>query len=374
MHILELVSSLDVGGVEQLVISLAREFPRHGVASQIGCLVRLGRLVEQNSISGIWIGGLNEKRPFVDIRVLLQLCRFVRVNQITIIHSHNTRPLLYGALASWITGASHVNTVHGKRDIHAGRQAKTARTRRLLRFGTKAYVAVSRALQSELCSVERLPAVQVCVIPNGINTMLFQPGSGNAQLELRHAHAIPSNAFVIGTVGRFSAEKDYPLLIQAFRQFHDQAQDAHLVLVGDGPERGPIQQAIQSSGLSDVCHLPGMQTNVVKWMQMLDVFCLSSKREGAPLTLLEAGACGLPLVATDVGANRELINPPECGLIVPPGHAQQLTQAWLHLYRNRDLGHQMGARARQRVLQHYSLTEMTRSYCRLFREITNIPS
>ena len=135
-----------------------------------------------------------------------------------------------------------------------------------------------------------------------------------------------------------------------------------LLLVGDGPERGRIEEEMRRQGVADRCHITGMQSDVLPWLQEMDIFCLSSDTEGLSISLVEAGACGLPSVVTDVGGNREVVVEGETGLLTPKGDEAALAAALEKLTEDRSLRRRIGLAARKRIAEHFSLDQMTAEY------------
>jgi len=185
---------------------------------------------------------------------------------------------------------------------------------------------------------------------------------------------------VIGSVGRLSEDKDYPMLVRAFALMQQRLSTLHgphstvpvqLLLVGDGPDRQLIEHEAQKQGVSDVCELAGMQSDVEEWYRKMDVFCLSSVTEGCSMTLLEAGASGLPSVVTDVGGNRELVADGESGFVVPSGDESAFADALEALVEDEELRRKQGAVARARVVEQYSTRSMVATYLGLYRESLN---
>lgn len=161
------------------------------------------------------------------------------------------------------------------------------------------------------------------VIPNGIDTQSLQNTFFTSQ-EARRALHLPLNCPIIGCIANFYPAKDLVRAMEAFAYVGKASLEPHVCVIGDGPERSAIEAAIQRLGLADRVHLVGRRENAARYLRAFDVFTLPSKKEGMPYVLLEAAAAGLPIVATDVGANRWML--PEA-TIVPPRHPQALAEA-----------------------------------------------
>jgi glycosyltransferase involved in cell wall biosynthesis len=162
------------------------------------------------------------------------------------------------------------------------------------------------------------------------------------------------------------------MLVAAFGMFCDGAPEgvrADLVLVGDGPDRENIEAAAADLGLKEHVTLTGMSDRVADWLRTMDIFTLSSRTEGTSITLLEAGATGLPPVVTDVGGNREIIDGGNAGVLVAPGDPQLLADAFLELAGNASRRRELGEKARARVCERYSVDAMVDGYVRIYEEV-----
>jgi glycosyltransferase involved in cell wall biosynthesis len=211
----------------------------------------------------------------------------------------------------------------------------------------------------------------VTVVRNGI--ALSQHGDESRQREsLRREFGVPLDAFVIGSVGRYASEKCYSKMVEAFAAFlgalEDQVVSLSLVLVGDGPDRPAIEASVAAHGLEGRVTLTGMTDRVADWLSVMDVFALSSMTEGTSITLLEAAALGLPLVVTDVGGNREVLDQGNAGLIVPYDDAPAMAGAFLGLYRGAELRYTLGLAAGQYVKGKYGIETMLEQYEAIYRE------
>jgi glycosyltransferase involved in cell wall biosynthesis len=236
---------------------------------------------------------------------------------------------------------------------------------------THAIVTVSATTADAMCEKQGIPRKRISVIPNGIAVLTnldCADSSTPAREELRRGLKLLVDGFVIGSVGRFAPEKNYPLLVGAFAAFHRRHPESCLVLVGDGPERGAIETAIKAAGIESACRLPGMQSDVAPWLQAMDLFCLTSLTEGVSVALLEAGAYGVPAVATAVGGNVEIIENGVTGLLVDPGSHPSVTDAFERLHEDVDLRAAMGKKAREKVALKYSQRATLDMYERLYGE------
>jgi glycosyltransferase involved in cell wall biosynthesis len=391
-RVLQLVRAFDVGGLERVVIDLLKGLAAKDVSCHVGCLSHAGAQIDLACKDGLWVGNLGVRGR---LRTLLNLCLYVRRNRIDVIHSHNPTPHLFAAMAGLLTCTPVVHTKHGR---NYPDNPRWVRQSRLLSRFTRYVAAVSQDAADVALDVERVPARKVQVLQNGIDVDAYGEGkekaetgklsrpmgdglpggqqrSCNAEMgrgRLREEFGVSEDAFVIGSVGRFSPEKCYPMLVEAFGLFCAGAEEGgrpHLVLVGDGADRVNIEMATRRLGLMEHVTLTGMSNQVADWLRTMDIFTLSSRTEGTSITLLEAAATGLPLVVTDVGGNREIVDGGNAGVLVPPGDPKVLADAFLELARDESLRRELGAKARKRVWDRYSVGAMVDGYVQIYREV-----
>ena len=363
MHVLHLLRALRTGGLENVVVNLVNGLQRRpGVQCSLGCLIEQGEWIARVTPHGVWVGDLERRGA---LRTLVSLSRYIRMNGVQLIHSHNSQAHLFGVAASLLSGVPLVHTKHGQnwpddpRWVWKSRQAS--------RFSRR-IVAVSSDIRRIIVEVEKVPANKVTLIQNGVDTSEFAVGGKEAPCG-RQALGIPVDAFVIGTVGRLAWEKDYELLVRAFAAFLAHQPEGYLLIVGDGPYRGRIEAAVEATGIRSRCLLAGTQSDVRRWLKAMDVFCLSSLTEGTSITLLEAGVAGLPAVVTNVGGNAEIVQDGISGLVVPTKDTKALAAAFERLHGGPDGRIRMGKAARERVAQHYSAERMVDAYLSLYREV-----
>ena len=267
------------------------------------------------------------------------------------VHAHNLAAWQYAVLAARGTGAIVVYTQHGmNKNVRGG--FNRWRTGWLCGH-TRALVAVTPTTADHMAVAQGFHRARIEVIPNGIDPARCGY-TARSRIEARRMVGLPENAFIVGSVGRFVPEKNYPLLVEAFKTFSRHLADEVLVLVGDGPEREKIECDIRSNGIERQCRLPGIQADPVSWISTLDVFCLSSISEGMPVSLLEAAACGVPSVVTDVGGNAAIVVDGVTGLVVPPDDPGAMAAAFAKLRREPELGENMGGEARRRLMAMFT--------------------
>jgi len=363
LRVLFVSTSLPVGGAETLLVNLVRRLDRSRLTPELCCLKEPGPLgellageipVHSRLLSGKY-----------DVRVLPRLCALLRRRHIDAVVTIGAGDkLFWGRLGARLAGCPVVISA-----LHAtGWPDEIGRLNRWLTRLTDAFVAVAQRHGAYLVDVERLPSRRVRVIPNGVDADRFRP-EPNGRLMARRRAGLPAQAPVVGIVAALRPEKNHRLFLDAAARLLRRLPDARFVVVGDGPERAGLETTARSLGLHDAVLWLGTRSDVPELLRALDVFTLTSTSEASPVSILEAMASGLPVVASDIGSVSESVRCGETGLLVPSGDASQFANDWHRLLTQPELARRFGAAGRQEVLDHWSLDAMVRGYERLVEEI-----
>lgn len=207
----------------------------------------------------------------------------------------------------------------------------------------------------------------VSVVHNGRDLEKYR--SGTATAELRTALGIPPEAPVVGTVGRMVERKGYYDLLEAWPAVLEAHPNAHLLIVGDGPEREGLQARARELGVAETVHLPGTRDDVPVLLDLMDVFAFPSYFEGLPGALLEAMAVGVPAVTTPVDGNAELVTDGESGLYVPVSDPESLGRQIVRLLSSPEYRRELGNRATDVADSQFTLDRMVSDFERLYREL-----
>ncbi len=359
----------DVGGLENGVVNLLNHMPgdayRHAVIA-LTDVTDFRKRVLRDDVQFISLA----KAPGHAVKLYPRLFRLFRELRPEIVHTRNLAAL-EAVVPAWAAGVPvRIHGEHG-RDIgdFDGSNRKLQWVRRLYRPFVTHYIAVSADLERYLTSTIRVPAAQVDQIYNGVDARRFHP-------EAREREPIAGCPFrdprlwLVGSVGRMHAVKDPLNLARAFiRAFEsDQSCQARLrlIMIGDGPLRAEAQSLLNRAGLADRAWLPGERSDVPAILRGLDCFVLPSRGEGISNTILEAMASGLPVIATDVGGNNELVESGRTGELVPAANAEALAQRLLDYLRDPGSARSVGAAGRKRIERHFTLDAMVQSYQGLY--------
>jgi len=366
---LQIVFSLDVGGLERFVINLAHAFRSYKVEPFVFCLSHEGDLIRQLPADTMtYIGNHRPEGKILDWQTLRQIVRYIGDKAIDVIHSHSPKAYVYGALASLITGHPLIVSVHSLAQVPHRRKI----FEKILLGYAHQIVSVSSDVTRRLWLERHVPPRKISTIKNGIDTDTFRPIEPEEKSSIRRTLKLPLDGFIIGTVGRVVPVKNYPLLITAFSRLAATTDDTYLVIVGDSEQAEELANLVRQLKLSERVVLAGAQTNTLDWYHAFDIFVLSSISEGTPLALLEAGACGLPCVVTNVGGNVEVIKHHVNGLVVDSENVESMYSALDQIYKESSLTAKMRSEARCNIQNNYSLTVCAHEHLRIYQSCLGV--
>ncbi|MES2759540.1 MAG: TIGR03088 family PEP-CTERM/XrtA system glycosyltransferase [Pseudomonadota bacterium] len=367
--VVHLVHQLDVGGLENGLINLIRHMPPERYRHAIVCLKDYTEFHAHIKERGVEIISLN-KREGKDFGHYMRMYKTLRALQPDLIHTRNLCGF-EGQLVAALAGIKlRVHGEHGRdmSDLY-GKRLKYQLLRRMLRPLIGHFIAVSADLEHWLIDSVGAEPERVSQIANGVDSVQFHPRLG-PPAAVGPAGFMQDNVFVIGSVGRMVDVKNYPTLVEAFLRLiaspHPAHQRLRLLIVGDGPERAECLDMLTRAGASHRAWLPGERTDIAQLMRTMDLFVLPSLAEGSSNTILEAMATGLPVVATAVGGNTELVHPGFTGILVPTRSPDLMAAAIADYCRIPEMGARHGMRARSQVIARHSLPAMARGYLAVY--------
>lgn len=371
--IAHVICDLKVGGLENGVVNIVNG-NAHQFRHVIICLGDYSDFRQRITNPAVQVYALN-KRPGKDLRVYAKLWRLLRSLRPDIVHSRN-----YGTLdVVWVAAAAGVRRrVHGEHgwdmdDLH-GTRTKYRWYRRAAAPWVQCFVPMSEHIASWLRDELRIGTAKIHRIYNGVDTARFQPR--DSDVSPLPAGFADHASVVVGSVGRMQEVKGTLFLVQAFLSLWASSSDMRrrlrLLLVGDGPLHGQALAALQSAGAGDVVWLPGARDDVPDLLNAMDVFVLPSLNEGISNTVLEAMASSLPVVATRVGGNPELIEHGKTGFLVPPADARALADAIAHCIGDPHRMRRIGSNGRRRAESAFSMQAMLHGYTQLYTELLRV--
>ena len=364
--IVHLVYRFDIGGLENGIVNLVNHMPadayRHAVVALTEVTDFRAR-IRRDDVSFIAL----HKPPGHGIWLYPKLYALLRRLRPAVVHTRNLAAL-EAVVPAWLARVPvRIHGEHG-RDVNdlRGDSLRYQRVRRLYRPFVDHYLALSSDLAAYLIDrvgVSREHVTQVC---NGVDTTIFAPPAIGATAPIPGCPFVPDQHWIVGTVGRMQAVKDQPTLARAFvlaLQMQPALRDRlRLALVGDGPLRASCRAILEEAGVADLTWLPGELSNVPEVMRGLNCFVLPSLAEGISNTILEAMASGLPVVATDVGGNAELVRHGVTGELIAPADPAALAAVLVRLASDPEAAAQLGRAGREEALRRFSLPAMVATY------------
>jgi sugar transferase (PEP-CTERM/EpsH1 system associated) len=365
--IAHVVHRFDYGGLENGVANLVNGLPADRYRQAIVGLAGIGAFRERVRRPEVELVSM-DKREGKDPAAYVRLWRWLRARRPAIVHTRNVGTVD----CQWVAWAAGVpGRVHGEHGWEAsdpfGTESRPLRLRRLCRPVIQRYVPMSRDLGRWLEQTVGVPCERIRQLYSGVDVHRFCPEPGAAAAR---------DQVVIGTVGRLDPVKNQAALVGALRRIHDRdparAGHLNLIIVGDGPQRVALEDCVRAAGLQGQVSLVGARQDVPALMRRMDVFALPSTNEGISNTVLEAMASGLPVVATRVGGNPELVVDGVTGALVAPGDEAALAEALARYAGDPGLRRAHGAAARTRAVEEFSIEAMMKRYSDLYDEVLGL--
>lgn len=370
--IVHLVFRLDTGGLENALVNLINHMPqdryRHAIVAMTEYTDFAERLEPHRAVQ---LHALH-KQLGMDLGAYDRLRKLLRELKPALVHSR-TYGCLDAQVAAWLAGVpARVHSEHGyDMELVGMTRVRRMAWRRAVQMLVHSYVAVSADLAEWLVREAGAPQRRVQRIYNGVDTQRFHPPDGEI------CSAGPDGFFgapniVIGTVGRQEAVKNPLLLADGFiemvKRYGPAADRARLVMLGDGSLLAQCRKRLADAGLASRVWLPGNRDDVAEIIRHVDVFVLPSRSEGTSNTILEAMASGLPVIATNVGGNSELVSAGETGMLVPSEDPGALAEAIYEYMNHPELRSRQGAAAHAQAQQKYSMDAMVQGYLQVYDE------
>ena len=364
LKVAHVLRTLEIGGAERLVLDLARfQRQKQDVESLLVCCAGLGPLeeaVRSYSIPCVSTGG----RGIPHISVVSRLIALFRRERPDIVHTHNFYSHAHGAIAARMTGIPVVHTKHGR--AVASLAWSPALRRRLYRLADR-IVVVSSETGESFRRKSGVEAGRVVVIRNGID---FGSYGGPGREEARASLGIGGSAArVFGSVSRLNPVKDHATMLRAFAAAARDCAGCVLLIVGDGPERAAIERLARELAIEDRVILTGFTNDIPRHLAAMDAFLQPSREEGLSLTILEAAAAGVPVIATPVGGTPEIVSNGETGTLVPVGDVGALAAAMRSFLADPEPFRRMALRLKAEVETAFSTSRMAECYRMLYLDV-----
>lgn len=344
--VMHVVDTLSGGGTERALVALLNRFDTRRVRHVVVTMRDAGpgsvRLPEHVACCALGLTGVSRFG-------FLRLARVARRWNASVMHARNTGCWMDTAIAALITpGATATLGFHGLDRANGLDERVRRRARWATRLGAL-FTSVSYEGARRLRDALGVPQERITVLRNGVDLERFKPIDLTARRRLRARLGLPQDAILIGGVGSLTRIKRFDLLIDGLAASRIRGPQPHLVFVGSGPLRDTLGRRAAALGLEGRVHFPGQHEDVPDYFAAFDIYVCSSDFEGVSNALLEAMACGLPVITTWVGDHAAIVRDGQEGLTIEPGHVQGLADALDRLCLDESLRRQMGAAGRRRA-------------------------
>jgi glycosyltransferase involved in cell wall biosynthesis len=364
-----LVDSLNIGGTETQAVELALRIPEAGYDVTLGCLRARGPLLERLQGTGVDVREFHPKGGMDSPAGLYQLLRlswFLRRKKFDVVHTHDLWSNLLGVPAARLAGVRAI--VSSRRDLaHFDWYQGKRRTwlRRIQNLGG-AVLANATPIRDALVAEDGFAPKKLRVIHNGVDIKRFQE-SGSARDQM--FPGVGESKLIVLVGNMHTDVKGHPWLIAAAPAVVQEFPSTRFVLVGDGEQRSRFEQQVASLGLGQNFLFLGRRADIPKILGCCDVAVLPSRAEGLSNAVLEYMAAGLPVIASRVGGNAELINDGMTGLLVPPEDSSALSSAMLKLLRDPGLAQRIAQGGHEFTVRNFSFERLVREVDELYSEL-----
>ena len=363
IKILYIIPNLEVAGAEQHLINLASNLDNRGFEVLICCIKKPGKLGERFKEVGGDIICL-KRRSIYDLRIMLDIHRLIKRNGFDIVHTYLFGFHYLAGIPARLCGVPVV--ISSRREIAVWKKRHHRFLENLGNRFTDKVVSCSRAAREFAVGSENLPGEKILTIYNGVDLKKFFPRPPSACI--LEEFGLGKEDKIIGMVTKFASVKDPETLLKAVNEIRKTYPRIKCLLVGDGPLKESLKLKVESLKLGNNIIFPGKRNDITRILSIMDVFVLTSLIEGLPNTILEAMACGLPVVATNVGGIPEVVENGKSGILVEPRDYSSIADAVVNLLENANLRKEMGARGREIVERKFGLDRMIEDYENLYMQ------
>ena len=362
MNILQLTAHVNTGGITSYLYTLSSGLIRQG--HEVILVASNGDMSQRLSALGIdYIDLPIRFKSMVHPKSVLylpRLCRLIKDKKIDIIHAHTRTTQVIGSLLSLLTGIPLVTTCHGFFKPHF--------FRRIFGCWGKRVIAISPMVARHLSNDFKLPPTRIRQINNGIDLLQFRGVSLESRINARQRLGL-QQAIIIGLIARFSSVKGIDVLIEAFPSVLEQYPQALLLIVGQGPEEVMLKNRVNQLGLTPHVRFENIVKQTAEILPAFDVVIAPSRQEGLGLSVMEAMASALPVIASAVGGLKDLITDGVDGYLIKPDEPQLLGRVINEVLRFPQGAMRIGQQARQKIITGYTADKMVAQTLDVYHEV-----
>lgn len=370
INILQFTSSSQIGGVETVLIDVLKHINKNLFNVFVCSLRHDGDLLEKIEHLAVNTKHLN-LRNFLDFTVLLKLYKFLKENRIQLMQTHGLTANVVGRIVGKLAkGPKIISTIHG---IDLWRKCYHTYLDRLTGVFVDRFLSVSEEGREVFSIREKFPRKKIVTIHNGINLNRFNKASFNS-LKLRYKLGFHENDIIIGEVANIRKMKGHRDVIEVIPSIVKHCPNAKFLFVGRDDSNGEIPQLAVDKGIGEYVIFLGYCENIPELLSIFDIFILPSHSEGLPVSILEAMAMELPVIATNVGGIPEIVVDGETGILIEPNKPDELANALLDLLNNPKRRYYFGKSGRKRVEDKFNINRMISNIENLYLEVLRVES
>ncbi|MBF0217288.1 MAG: glycosyltransferase [Candidatus Omnitrophica bacterium] len=364
IKVAHVINSLSVGGMEKVVSDIIKRYDKRRIFSTVYCAESEGEYAEGLKEQGIEVRLVNNNR--YPLEFAFRLVGIFQREKIDVVHSYSG---IYrdATLAGVLAGVKVL--MHTDQGKFYPDTRWTRLNHRFFSLFRDKIIAVSDELKEFLSKEVGIDPEKITRIYNAVDVGDYPVGID--AVKKKNEIGIKPEIMVIGMIARLVPVKDHLTLFKAFKEVKKTFHNVKLLVAGDGPLRGALEKAaIQMCGAGEIIFL-GNRSDVSELLRIMDIVCLSSLSEGLSLVLAEAMASGVPIVATNVGGNAELVVDGSTGFLVPPGEVESMAEAILELLNGEAKRKEMGERGRERVVNDFNILNTVDSIERIYYDLAD---
>ncbi|MGA1864194.1 MAG: glycosyltransferase [bacterium] len=377
LKIFYLLTDSDFGGTEASVMRLATGMRQRGFKIEICSIKRPGYMARDMMRQGFKVAsldlpsGITWNYPFLFLTGIMRLKKLLKEVNPDIIHSFLFQSNLMTAMSrSFIDGEkASIRYISSVRCTEANKSQWRIILDRWALGRSDLVLTVSEAVRNKYLKREKIQQNRIRVLYHGVEQRFMEEQKKIS--EFRFKLGIGEKDEMIGTVARLHKDKDIKILIRAFALALKSRPEIRLLIIGDGPEKNKLKEIALTLGIMDRIIFTGFRPDVLPLIGLLDIFCLTSKEEGFPQSLIEAMALEKPVVVSRVGGVMELIEDGISGILIPPGNPETIGDSILYLLQNPQKARKMGKAAKERVKHGFLLDHTLDKMEVIYGEVLN---
>lgn len=353
---------LAMGGIETMIVGFIDALKGTNFVPHVAVFEAGGVLDEVVEQKGAPLFDL-KKKPGIDIGLFFRIAKVIKQQDIEVVHTNNFATWLYVTIACFFM--RNVRVIHTEHSTVRGHKKRRYLAEKLISYITYQVVTVSEQVKTNMVELCHVAPSKISVITNGIDIDKFKLDQ-TVRKSIREKLNIEPSCILFGTVGRAVPVKDQASMIKAFSKISPAEPVAKLAIVGDGPCLGDLRKLVAELSLEDRVLLLGERHDIPDLLSAMDVYVVSSLSEGMSISMLEAMSSSLPVIATNVGGNPELVHQDQNGLLVEVGNPESIAQGMCFMRDHETERKAMAVLSREMVVKGFSNEAMMTRYKQLY--------